>query len=168
MAISGEFRGHIWGLLLAISGEFSWPPMGNLSCPPSVNPAYSSQLCPQCGYVHVKNRNGDKFVCLYCGWVGHSDRVGAYNLRNRMDDSGVPLFMPKGQVLTTLLSRFSLRTSESPDWKPKGDCSGVDSRYQVTTVERAVAAEMRVGDNGKTVHTVAVIDRLAPRQPPHL
>jgi transposase len=128
-----------------------------------VNPAYSSQLCPQCGYVHAKNRNGDKFVCLYCGWVGHSDRVGAYNLRNRMDDSGVPLFMPKGQVLTTLLSRFSLRTSESPDWKPKGECSGVDSRYQVTTVERAVAAEMQVEDNGKTVHTVAVIDH--PGQP---
>ncbi len=35
MAISGEFRVRTRGLLLAISGEFSWPSMGNLACPPS-------------------------------------------------------------------------------------------------------------------------------------
>ncbi|WP_084660204.1 hypothetical protein [Ferrithrix thermotolerans] len=27
--------------------------------------------------MHPKNRNRDKFVCLFCGWVGHSDWVGA-------------------------------------------------------------------------------------------
>lgn len=135
------------------------------SCRQRVNPAYSSQQCPNpnCGYVHSKNRNGDTFVCLYCGWVGHSDRVGAHNSLNRMDHPGITLWMPKSRVLHILLSEFSSRTGERPDWKPKGDCSGVDSRYQVTTVERAVAAEMRVGDNGKTVHTVAVIDH--PGQP---
>jgi putative transposase len=111
------------------------------SCRERVNPAYSSQLCPRCGDVHPKNRNGDKFVCLFCGWVGYSDRVGAHNLRNRMDDPDITLWMPKGQVRTILLNRFSQRTGETPDWKPEGDCSGVDYRYQVTTNGHFVGAQ---------------------------
>jgi len=132
-------------------------------CRQRVNPAYSSQLCPRCGYVHAKNRDGDKFVCLFCGWVGHSDRVGAHNLRNRMDDPEIPLWMPKGQVRTILLNRFSQRTGETPDWKPQGDCSGVDSRYQVTTGGRPVGAETQVGGDGSAVRPVAVMDH--PGQP---
>jgi putative transposase len=132
-------------------------------CRQRVNPAYSSQLCPRCGYVHPKNRNGDRFVCLFCGWVGHSDRVGAHNLRHRMDDPEIPLWMPKGQVRTILLSRFSQRTGETPDWKPQGDCSGVDSRYQVTTGGRPVGAETQVGGDGSAVRPVAVMDH--PGQP---
>lgn len=128
------------------------------SCRQRVNPAYSSQTCPQCGYVHAGNRNGDKFVCLFCGWVGHSDRVGAHNLRNRMDDPDIALWMPKDRVRTVLLNRFSQRTGEIPDWKPKGDCSGVDSRHQVTTAGRAVGAETQVGGDGGMVRPVAVID----------
>jgi len=124
-------------------------------CRQRVNPAYSSQLCPRCGYVHAKNRDGDKFVCLFCGWVGHSDRVGAHNLRHRMDDPGIPLWMPKGQVRTILLSRFSRRTGETPDWNPQGDCSGVDSRYQATTGGRPVGARMQVGGDGGVVRPVA-------------
>jgi putative transposase len=125
-------------------------------CRQRVNPAYSSQLCPRCGYVHPKNRNGDRFVCLFCGWVGHSDRVGAHNLRHRMDDPEIPLWMPKGQVRTILLSRFSQRTGETPDWKPQGDCSGVDSRYQATTGGHPVGAETQVGGDGTPVQPVAV------------
>jgi len=124
-------------------------------CRQRVNPAYSSQLCPRCGYVHAKNRDGDKFVCLFCGWVGNSDRVGAHNLRHRMDDPGIPLWMPKGQVRTILLNRFSRRTGETPDWKQQGDCSGVDSRYQVTTGGRLVGARMQVGGDGGVVRPVA-------------
>jgi len=58
--------------------QFKASPSG--ACRQRVNPAYSSQQCPFCGYVHPKNRNKDKFVCLYCGWVGHSDWVKAHNL----------------------------------------------------------------------------------------
>ncbi|MHB1762651.1 MAG: zinc ribbon domain-containing protein [Acidimicrobiales bacterium] len=133
------------------------------SCRQRINPAYSSQTCPQCGYVHAGNRNGDKFVCLFCGWVGHSDRVGAHNLRNRMDDPDIALWMPKDRVRTILLNRFSQRTGETPDWKPKGDCSGVDSRHQVTTAGRAVGAETQVEGDGSMVRPVAVIDH--PGQP---
>jgi hypothetical protein len=132
-------------------------------CRQRVNPAYTSQQCPRCGYVHPKNRNGDKFVCLFCGWVGHSDWVGAHNLRNRMDDPGITLWMPKGQVRTILLSRFSQRTSETPDWKPQGHCSGVDSRNQVTTGAHPVGAETQVGGDRRMVRPVTVIDH--PGQP---
>jgi len=132
-------------------------------CRQRVNPAFSSQQCPRCGYVHPKNRNGDKFVCLFCGWVGYSDRVGAHNLRNRMDDPEITLWMPKGQVWTILRSRFSQRTGETPDWKPKGDCSGVDSRYQVTTDGHFRGSKGASGRRRKMVRSVAVIDH--PGQP---
>ncbi len=133
------------------------------SCRQRVNPAYSSQPCPRCGYVHANNRHGDRFVCLFCGWAGYADWVGAHNLRNRMDDPEITLWMPKDRVRTILLSRFSQRTGEAPDWKPQGDCSGVrDSRHQATTARRAVGAETRVGGGGES-STVAVMDH--PGQP---
>lgn len=88
-----------------------------------VNPAYSSQTCPRCGYVHERNRNGDKFVCLFCKWSGHSDWVGAYNLRRRIGDPEINLFTPKAQVKTILLNRFSHKTGASPDWKPSAEAA---------------------------------------------
>lgn len=127
-----------------------------------VNPAYSSQPCPRCGYVHTNNRHGDRFVCLFCGWAGHSDWVGARNLRNRMDDPGITLWMPRGRVRTTLLNRFSQQTGETPDWKPKGDCSGEDSRYQATTRRRRVGAQTQVGGDGR-LSAIAALDH--PGQP---
>jgi hypothetical protein len=42
-----------------------------------VNPSYSSQMCPRCGFVHGKNRQGDRFQCLFCGHGGDSDAEGA-------------------------------------------------------------------------------------------
>ena len=41
-----------------------------------VNPAYSSQTCPSCGYVSRNNRKGIKFVCRSCGRKSHADVVG--------------------------------------------------------------------------------------------
>ena len=44
-----------------------------------VDPAYTSQLCPNCGRVnHAKDR---KYQCS-CGYAGHRDRVGAMNIIN--------------------------------------------------------------------------------------
>ncbi len=122
-----------------------------------VNPASSSQLCPRCGYVHARNRKRDLFVCLFCGQAGNSDRVGAHNLRNRMDDPDISLWIPKALVRTILLNRFSQQTGETPDWKPKGDCSGEDYRHQVTTRARRVGAATQVGGDG-VLSAVAVID----------
>ena len=48
----------------------------------SLNPAYSSQLCPSCATVGKQNRpSRDVFVCSSCGHTGPADLVAARNLR---------------------------------------------------------------------------------------
>ena len=47
-----------------------------------VDPHYTSQTCPVCGYVSKDNRpnHGEKFVCQNCGYEEHADIVGAINI----------------------------------------------------------------------------------------
>ena len=46
-----------------------------------VNPAFTSQTCPICGYVGPQNRpTRDRFNCIACGLVGHADNVAALNI----------------------------------------------------------------------------------------
>lgn len=45
-----------------------------------VNPAYTSRTCPKCHCVDKKNRVGEKFLCIQCGYKNHSDVVGAINI----------------------------------------------------------------------------------------
>lgn len=43
-----------------------------------VSPAYTSQRCPNCGYInHAKDR---KYDCSNCQYIGHRDIVGAKNI----------------------------------------------------------------------------------------
>lgn len=74
-----------------------------------VNPAYSSQTCPNCEYVDRKNRNGDKFKCQHCGYVSHADWVAAQNHRNRYFDLEITRYMPYCEVKQILLRRFHRR-----------------------------------------------------------
>lgn len=47
-----------------------------------VDPAYSSQLCPDCGTVGRENRpNRDLFCCKSCGCSGPADVIAARNIR---------------------------------------------------------------------------------------
>ena len=48
-----------------------------------VNPAYTSQECNSCGFVHRGNRDGDRFKCLSCGHVAHADVNAAKNHHGR-------------------------------------------------------------------------------------
>jgi len=45
-----------------------------------VNPAYTSQTCPKCKFVHKLNRKGEIFVCRNCGYKSDSDYVGSTNI----------------------------------------------------------------------------------------
>jgi IS605 OrfB family transposase len=45
-----------------------------------VNPAYTSQICPNCGSINKPR--GKKYIC-HCGFVGHRDIVAATNIQNR-------------------------------------------------------------------------------------
>jgi len=74
-----------------------------------VNPAYSSQMCPICGYVQRDNRKGDRFQCIRCKHADHADRVAAKNLKARKDDPEIFLYTPKERVKAILLARFTAR-----------------------------------------------------------
>ena len=56
-----------------------------------VNPAYTSQTCPNCGFVSRKNRCGIKFQCCYCGKISHADVVGGAGLLRRSEDKQIGL-----------------------------------------------------------------------------
>jgi len=71
-----------------------------------VNPAYTSQMCPTCLFVHKGNRAGDIFKCLNCGHTDHADRIAAINLRARYEDPEITVYTPKTVVRSILHSRF--------------------------------------------------------------
>jgi IS605 OrfB family transposase len=80
-----------------------------------VNPAYSSQTCPSCWFVHKDNRQGDAFQCTHCGHADHADRVAAVNLKARYKDPEITLYTPKDRVLAILLFRFNARLESRGD-----------------------------------------------------
>lgn len=80
-----------------------------------VNPAYTSQTCPSCGFVHSHNRHFDTFQCSHCGFAAHADEVAATNLLNRVDDREITLYTPYQRVKAILEERFRRRQeSEGP------------------------------------------------------
>jgi len=77
-----------------------------------VNPAYTSQTCPDCYFVDASNRcsrNKDKFVCQHCKIERHSDVVAAINLKARYADSEITRYTPYREVKAILLARFHRR-----------------------------------------------------------
>jgi transposase len=47
-------------------------------------PSYSSQRCPECGFIHPRNRRGDSFKCLFCQhggsrWGRRMEPVGVWS-----------------------------------------------------------------------------------------
>lgn len=75
-----------------------------------INPAYTSQQCPNevCGYVDKNNRKTqEKFSCKCCGYTRNADVVGARNHAARSSDSKLSnIYLNKKQVLQTLVVRF--------------------------------------------------------------
>ncbi|MEV1249274.1 transposase [Nonomuraea sp. NPDC049750] len=49
-----------------------------------VDPAYTSQICPDCGYASRATRPArGRFVCTRCGLAGHADHIAARNIATR-------------------------------------------------------------------------------------
>lgn len=96
----------------------------------AINPAYSSQTCPACGFVDNRSRNGDEFCCVACGHVpqptancqvippkdgaqaSQSDYAAAVNLLNRymcVDAlMGINNHTPKQKVKVKLLQLYEI------------------------------------------------------------
>lgn len=79
-----------------------------------VNPAYTSQECPSCGYVSRDNRSGIKFVCKCCGRRAHADWVGASGILRRSGDEDVGRGDHPRDVKRKLVERFDSRWIGSP------------------------------------------------------
>ncbi|CAI9084702.1 zinc ribbon domain-containing protein [Candidatus Methylacidiphilum fumarolicum] len=96
-----------------------------------VYPACSSELCPRCGYVHSKNRSGDKFMCRHRGDASYAESVGAYHLKKRIGDREIFSWRPQNRLHAMLLERFARNSGLPPDWNPEeGDCTGMDDSRQ--------------------------------------
>lgn len=72
----------------------------------TVNPAYTSQQCPSCGYISRQNRSGVKFQCRSCHRLSHADVVGAVNLLRRSEDQKITVKTPPHLVRTLLTAQF--------------------------------------------------------------
>src|SRR5262249_39938178 len=68
-----------------------------------INPAYTSQTCPACGYLDKANRKGDRFQCQKCGRAGHADVIAAINQKARINDREITLYTPKETVRLILV-----------------------------------------------------------------
>lgn len=88
-----------------------------------VNPAYTSQMCPTCGFIDKKNRAGDTFQCLNCGHRDHADRVAAINLGARFFDNEIKVYTPKTVVRSILQARFSASLQNPCILKPSSGIS---------------------------------------------
>ena len=78
------------------------------------NRAYTSQLCPNCGYVSRDNRNGEEFACIQCRYSENAHVVGALNILRRKDDPEIGLYTPYKKVKEILLSRYSVGAIKPP------------------------------------------------------
>jgi IS605 OrfB family transposase len=77
----------------------------------SVQPAYSSQECSRCGFVHENNRRSQaEFECMNCGYAENADVNAARNIAKRFGDDELN-GLPFREVKAVLEARFLRRLS---------------------------------------------------------
>ena len=113
-----------------------------------INPAYTSQTCPQCGYLDKANRKGDVFQCLKCEHRGHADQIAAINQKGRYFDRRITLYTPKEEVKRILLDDYKARLEHR-------NASSSDEEIRTMTVpgqtlERGKAPETRSSRQSKS------------------
>jgi putative transposase len=79
----------------------------------SVQPAYSSQQCSQCGFTISMNRRSQaEFHCLWCGFEANADENAASNIAERFSDEELNT-LPFRAVETVLAIRFMRRLPDA-------------------------------------------------------
>ena len=87
-----------------------------------VNPKHSSQECPKCHHIDKSNRDGEKFVCVNCGFTDHADTKASRTIGKR-----VGLVFP--QKIRKTLPRDSRKvTPVKPASQEASTVSRVESR----------------------------------------
>jgi transposase len=85
----------------------------------AINAAYTSQMCPSCGYVSRGNRTGVRFICRSCGRKSHADVVGGINVLGRSEDTHVGLDDHPSEVKALLRERYRARRRDSSSREPE-------------------------------------------------
>jgi putative transposase len=117
-----------------------------------VNPAYTSQTCPECGYLDKTNRKGDEFQCRKCGHRGDADQIAAQNQKSRYYDRRITLYTPKETVREILLKDYQARLEHR---NASFSNAIVDEKIRTMTVpgqtlEREEASETRSSRQSKS------------------
>jgi putative transposase len=69
-----------WGELI-LKIEYLAAKQGKVTI--KVNPKHSSTECRNCGHIDKSNRDGEKFICVECGYREHADISAAKTIRDR-------------------------------------------------------------------------------------
>ena len=108
------------------------------------NRAYTSQLCPNCGFVSRDNRNGEEFTCIMCGYSENAHVVGALNILSRKGDSEIGLYTPYKRVKEILLKRYSdgvIKPSRLEMLNSKKSCESYKQPIQEQNIILATGGE---------------------------
>ncbi|GFP22468.1 putative transposase, partial [Candidatus Hakubella thermalkaliphila] len=81
--LNKEFRSKFqrWTYSKLISRIQQLSEVGGVHCQ-MIAPAYTSQTCSKCGFVHTLNRNGEIFKCRQCGYTLDADYNASLNILN--------------------------------------------------------------------------------------
>ncbi len=71
-----------------------------------VGAAFTSQSCPHCWFTSSKNRRGERFQCVDCGYAGSADAVAATNVLRRGSDPALMGLMAPGAIRQILDARW--------------------------------------------------------------
>lgn len=64
-----------------------------------VNPDYTSQCCPKCGFVSKDNRKSqEEFKCIKCNHTDNADHNASINIKNRYYDDRININTPTWRV----------------------------------------------------------------------
>jgi len=96
-----------------IQDRIAFKTLAGRSSHEQVNAAFTSQMCPSCGYTNKLNRKRDSFQCLHCGHLGHADHIAAMNILSRYADREISLYTSAKSVKSILDERFQ-RHLETP------------------------------------------------------
>jgi putative transposase len=101
----------------------------------SVQPAYTSQQCSQCGFTISMNRRSQaEFHCLWCGFEANADENAASNIAERFSDEELNT-LPFRAVETALAMRFMRRLPDA-----RSASAGLDTAHPLDVPRGKAAA----------------------------
>jgi len=99
-----------------------------------MSPRYTNQRCSRCGHVHKKQRQGNDFHCVKCGYQNHADLNAAFNISK----SATPRYcLPEAQPKKTPGFEWHVcpnRAADQPAYCSDGDRKIAANRKPTTSV----------------------------------